>query len=140
MALFAHFEKRSEKFGLFFKLQLKIQTVFGLKTFGMLITFHSGFFSDRFSMWPGSFLILEAKQESKVIPFFRLWKLKTDFSFLVTRIQTVLFSDRFQTERKSVLNIYLDHMNANNLPNIGVVTKGLDGSFTLAFQIVIKFD
>ena len=48
MALFAHFEKRSEKFGLFFKLQLKIQTVFGLKTFGMLITFHSDFFQTVF--------------------------------------------------------------------------------------------
>ena len=36
-----------------------------------------------------------------------MWKLKTDFSFLVTKIQTVLFSDRFQTERKSAINIYL---------------------------------
>ena len=51
MAPFAHFEKRSENFGLFFKLQLKIQTVFGLKTFGMLITFHSDLFQTIFRLF-----------------------------------------------------------------------------------------
>ena len=63
IAPFAHFEKRSENFGLFFKLQLKIQTVFGLNTFGMLITFHSEPFQTVFSMWPGGFLIAELNEQ-----------------------------------------------------------------------------
>ena len=35
-----------------------------------------------------------------------MWKLKTEFSFLVTKIQNVLFSERFENVRKNALNIY----------------------------------
>ena len=35
-----------------------------------------------------------------------MWKLKTDFSFLVTKIQNVSFSERFENVRKNALNIY----------------------------------
>ena len=58
-------------------------------------------------MWPESFLIADGQQELRVKVFCRLWKLNIDFAFLVTKVQTVLFSDRFQTERKSAINIYL---------------------------------
>ena len=107
MHFFALFEKRSERFRPFSSFSSKIQTVFGLKTFGLLITLNFDLFQTVFPLWPESFLIAKGQQELRVKVFFRLWKLKVDFSVLVTKIQTVLCSDRFQTELKSAINIYL---------------------------------
>ena len=44
MHFYARSEKRSEKIQNVFKLQLKIQNVFGLKAFGMFNTFRSELF------------------------------------------------------------------------------------------------
>ena len=69
---------------------------------------------------------------------FIMWKLKTDFSCLLTKIQDLFFSDRFKNVRKSAWNIYsIIVVFSAQITHSVLVTANSDGSSTKTIKYVI---
>ena len=60
-------------------------------------------------------MIPEAKQEFRMLAAFRMWKLKTDFSFLVTKIQNVPLAQGMSPVTRDLIEVGFEAENSSDL-------------------------